>query len=156
MEIACSNHAPKDYICPFCLLVSDVENQHVYSRQEDIIYKDNYITSFVASHWWPNNEGHVLIIPNQHIENIYTLPVELSNRIHALEIEVAKALKKVYECDGVSSRQHNEPAGTQDVWHYHLHVYPRYSGDDFYRTERKLSDEKMRRKYAQLLKDYFQ
>lgn len=37
-----------------------------------------------------------------------------------------------YGCDGVSTRQHNEPAGDQDVWHFHVHVFPRYEGDGLY------------------------
>ncbi|MEK4104712.1 HIT family protein [Paenibacillus sp. FSL R10-2791] len=148
------NHAPEGYTCPFCLLVSGIENEHVRSKQADIIYKDHYITAFIASHWYPNNEGHVLIIPNQHIENIYTLDVEISNRIHELEIEIAKGLKEVYKCDGVSSRQHNEPDGSQDVWHYHLHVFPRYHADNLYGTYGKLSDETARKNFAQLLRRY--
>jgi len=35
-------------------------------------------------------------------------------------------------CDGVSTRQHNEPAGNQDTWHYHVHVFPRYIDDGLY------------------------
>lgn len=65
------SHAPEGYICPFCLLVQGIENKHVGSKQADISYKDDYITGFIASHWWPNNPGHALVIPNQHIENIY-------------------------------------------------------------------------------------
>jgi len=72
-----------------------------------------------------------------------------------LEIEVAIALKKVYQCDGVSSRQHNEPSGDQDVWHYHLHVFPRYKDDNLYKTERELSKQEERIKYADALRDYF-
>jgi histidine triad (HIT) family protein len=41
-------------------------------------------------------------------------------------------MKEVYRCDGVSTRQHNEPAGDQDVWHLHVHVFPRYEGDQLY------------------------
>jgi histidine triad (HIT) family protein len=147
------NHAPKNYICPFCLLVKGIENSHVYSRQWDIVYKDDFVTAFVASHWWPNNKGHVLIIPNEHIENIYSLPVHLSNRIHELEIEIAKAIKEEYKCDGISSRQHNEPCN-QDVWHYHLHVYPRYFDDNLYGTERIISNEVERANYALRLRQY--
>ncbi len=52
--------------------------------------------------------------------------------------QIALALKALYGCDGVSTRQHNEPAGSQDVWHYHLHVTPRYTADAFYsRTHQK-------------------
>jgi histidine triad (HIT) family protein len=67
---------------------------------------------------------------------------------------VAKAIKEIYKCDGISSRQHNEPC-TQDVWHYHLHVYPRYFDDNLYESERKLSDENKRKEYANKLRQYF-
>ena len=45
---------------------------------------------------------------------------------------VALAMKNVYNCGGISLRQHNEPPGNQEVWHYHVHVTPRYLGDEFY------------------------
>jgi histidine triad (HIT) family protein len=50
---------------------------------------------------------------------------------------LALTMKTVYGCDGVSTRQHNEPAGSQDVWHYHLHVIPRYKDDNYYATQRE-------------------
>ncbi|MDN3240096.1 HIT family protein [Glycomyces tritici] len=43
--------------------------------------------------------------------------------------------RETYGCDGVSTRQHNEPAGNQDVWHLHVHVFPRYEGDRLYATK---------------------
>ncbi len=128
------SHAPPDYVCPFCLLVKDIANEHVHSRHSDIIYQDKAVTAFVAAKQWPQNFGNVLIMPNAHFENIYTLPIHLATQIHRVARIVALALKAAYGCDGVSTRQHNEPAGSQDVWHYHLHVTPRYHGDNFYRT----------------------
>ena len=117
------NHEPKGYVCPFCLIVKGIENEHLDTKQNDIVYKDEFVTAFIASGWWGNNKGHVIIIPNKHIENIYDLSSGLSHRIHDVEKKVALALKETYGCDGVSSRQHNEPCGNQDVWHYHLHVF---------------------------------
>lgn len=128
------SHAPTDYACPFCLLINGTVNEHVYSRQSDIIYQDSAITAFVAAKQWPKSYGNILIIPNVHYENIYTLPVHLATDIHRAARAVALALKAVCTCDGISTRQHNEPAGSQDVWHYHLHVTPRYYGDNFYQT----------------------
>jgi histidine triad (HIT) family protein len=61
-------HVPDDYICPFCLVVKgeeDDENKLVQTKQEDIIYKDDYVTALVATLWWPNNKGHVIIIPKK-------------------------------------------------------------------------------------------
>jgi len=63
----------------------------------------------------------------------------------------------MYACDGVSTRQHNEPDGGQDVWHYHLHVFPRYTGDDLYRSpaDKEFLPPEKRMQYAQRLRDYF-
>lgn len=151
------NHEPKEYTCPFCLIVTGVDNKHVYTNQNDVVYRDKQITVFIASHWWPNNKGHVIIVPNEHVENIFDLPDDLSAKIHSMERHVALALKKTYKCHGVSSRQHNEPAGDQDVWHYHLHIFPRYQGDQLYvnNLAKKLSDPKERNGYAEKLREYF-
>ena len=149
------NHEPEGYTCPFCLIVGGVENEHLHTKQEDIVYKDDDVTAFIASCWWKNNKGHVIIIPNKHIENIYDLPSELSHKIHDVEKEIAFALKEMYQCDGVSSRQHNEPCGNQDVWHYHLHVFPRYKNDELYKTSRENSKPEDRIGYAKKIRDYF-
>jgi diadenosine tetraphosphate (Ap4A) HIT family hydrolase len=52
---------------------------------------------------------------------------------HELVKAVSLAMKTVYACDGGSTRQHTEPAGNQDVWHYHVPVTPRYRDDRFLR-----------------------
>lgn len=90
------------------------------------------MTAFVASHWWPSNPGHVLVIPNVHIENIYEFPPELGADLMATTRRVALAMKAAFGCEGISTRQHNEPAGNQDVWHFHQHVFPRWAGDRLY------------------------
>jgi histidine triad (HIT) family protein len=126
------NHEPENYYCPFCLLIKGIKNKHVYSVQSDIIYHNEAVTALVGSHQWPNNHGNIIIVPNEHYENIYDLPVHFALEIHETARMIALAMKKVYTCDGISTRQHNEPAGNQDVWHYHVHVTPRYNGDNFY------------------------
>lgn len=70
---------------------------------------------------------------------------------------MAIAFKRVYGCDGVSTRQHNEPAGNQEVWHYHLHVFPRYVDDDLYdlTAQRRLTTPDERQPYADRLRRYF-
>ena len=52
--------------------------------------------------------------------------------MYAAAARVARALRSSYGCDGTSTRQHNEPGGGQDVWHFHVHVFPRHDGDDLY------------------------
>ncbi|MCY9662658.1 hypothetical protein P5G65_22670 [Paenibacillus chondroitinus] len=69
---------------------------------------------------------------------------------------LAKAFKSVYKCEGVSTRQHNEPAGNQDTWHYHLHVFPRYKNDNMYRSEGRKTTIEERIEYAEKLRTYFE
>jgi histidine triad (HIT) family protein len=132
--------------------VKHVENEHVLSKRTDIVYQDDRVTAFISAHQWPNNPGHVVIIPNQHFENIYDLPIELGGGIHELARAVALAMKAVYSCDGISTRQHNEPAGNQDVWHYHLHVFPRYEGDKLYFSRKQLMAPDRRAEFAEKLR----
>jgi histidine triad (HIT) family protein len=56
------------------------------------------------------------------------------------------------------TRQHNEPAGNQDVWHYHMHVFPRYAGDDLYftRPQQDFSPAEQRLPYADKLREHFE
>lgn len=99
----------------------------------------------------------MLIVPRAHYENLYDMPDELLAHVMVLakRIAIAIAMKAAYGCDGTSLRQHNEPAGNQDVWHFHLHVFPRWDGDRLYqRTDeaREVNAEE-RRKYAAQLRE---
>lgn len=67
---------------------------------------------------------------------------------------VALVFKATYRCDGVSTRQHNEPSGNQDVWHYHVHVFPRYRNDNLYGTRRGDSTPEGRQPYAAKLRAF--
>jgi len=148
------SHKPDGYKCPFCRIVSGVDKNNKGTKQKDIIYQNNYVTAFIASKWWPNNKGHVLVVPNQHFENIYELPVEMAGEIHRVAQMTALAMKHTYKCDGISTRQHNEPAGNQDVWHYHLHVYPRYENDNLYLTKGSYTEPDERPVYAEKLRGW--
>ncbi len=150
------SHAPLNYTCPFCELLSWNEREW-WSCTDDIFYSDEYITAFVSTRHWRNNHGNVLIIPNIHSENLYDISEEDLTRIHIFSQKVAVAMKQCYLCDGVSIRQHNEPAGNQDVWHYHLHVFPRYVDDQLYelhKTKAPTHPEE-RKKYADILREFF-
>jgi histidine triad (HIT) family protein len=72
------------------------------------------------------------VIPRAHVENLYDVPNEVGHALWDLTPLVARTMRSVYDCDGTSTRQHNEPAGTQDVWHLHVHVFPRYPDDGLY------------------------
>lgn len=149
------NHAPTNYICPFCSLLRGGKNKNMFSVVSDIFFRDEHVCAMISSHQWPNNRGHALVFPIQHYENIYDLPVALGGKIHTVARKIALAMKSLYSCDGISTRQHNEPAGNQDVWHYHLHIFPRYAGDHLYASQYAEMPAEERAEYANLLRSYF-
>lgn len=150
------SHQPDGYRCPACRIVAGEDIRDDYTKQTDVVYRDSAVTAWVSSAWWPGNAGHVLVVPNEHYENVYDIPEALLGAVQALGKRIALALKATYGCEGTSFRQHNEPAGNQELWHYHLHVFPRYSGDDLYvRTpERRDTTPNERSPYAQRLRQY--
>lgn len=151
------NHEPQWYICPFCRVVAGIEDDRVITRKQDIVYQDDLVIAFIWSHRRPNNHGSVIIIPRHHVENLYDMNNELLSYIHIVAKKIAIAFKEVYGCDWVSTRQHNEPSGNQDVRHYHFHVIPRYANDDLYvrHLEKFQTTPEQRWEYAQKLKKYF-
>jgi histidine triad (HIT) family protein len=126
------NHEPPGYPCPFCRLLAGEET--VLNGVRDVVLRTELATALIAPRWWPANEGHVLVIPNAHHENLYDLPARYGYAVHDVIQQVACAMRTAYGCAGTSTRQHNEPAGDQEVWHFHTHVFPRYPGDNLYRT----------------------
>lgn len=148
------SHQPDGYDCPFCRVVRGEDADARYTRQADIVLRTEKVTAFIAAAWWPENPGHVLVIPKAHYENIYTIPDDELAAVQIVGKQIAVALKAAYGCDGTSFRQHNEPAGYQDVWHYHLHVFPRYHDDQLYLRsgQKRFTTPAEREPYAQKLR----
>ena len=61
------NHAPSEYVCPFCMLVQDEEIIESQLKQTDIVFQSADVTALMATRKYPNNQGHVLVIPNEHL-----------------------------------------------------------------------------------------
>lgn len=148
------SHQPKDYLCPFCDWLNGNETE--LKQNSDIVYQNDTATAFIAPKWWLNNPGHVIIIPNKHFENIYDIPDSLLGDLFNTSKRIAIAIREAYDCTGTSLRQHNEPDGNQDVWHFHVHVFPRYKDDDLYKNheQKKYVSPAERKVYADRLRPY--
>jgi histidine triad (HIT) family protein len=146
------HHAPDQYACPFCQIVDGLLDP------TGVVEPGAVVTTLISKWWFPRNPGHVLVVPNEHVENVYAISDELLGVVYTKARRVAIALKEIYGCDGTSMRQHNEPAGDQDVWHFHVHVLPRYRGDDLYLSHREHRETTLaeREPYATRLREYFQ
>jgi histidine triad (HIT) family protein len=148
------NHQPPDYNCPFCRVAAGEEDEH--AGKNDIIYENADVLAKIAPKWWVNNPGAVLVVPKHHYENIYDAPDEIVSEVYKDVKMVAIAIRSTYDCEGTSTRQHNEPAGNQDVWHLHVHVFPRNKDDDLYlnHENKAFVDAATRAPYAEKLRAF--
>ena len=110
----------KDDHCIFCKLANgDIPTLSLY---ED----ENFNVIFDAG---PVTLGHALIIPKEHAANLFELEDDLVARAHVLAKKLAKILMETFDADGINILQNNFPAAGQSVFHFHIHLIPRYVDD---------------------------
>ena len=78
----------------------------------------------------PGSKGHSLILPKAHYANLYEMPDELLGKAMAVAKKTAAALTKGLAADGINMIQNNGIAAGQTVFHFHMHLIPRYEGKE--------------------------
>ena len=77
----------------------------------------------------PASKGHALILPKSHAANIYELPDELAGKAMILAKKMATKMTEKLGCDGFNIVQNNGEVAGQTVFHFHMHLIPRYADD---------------------------
>ena len=77
----------------------------------------------------PASKGHALLLPKEHYENLYMLPDELAAKALPVAKKMITKLTEVLGCDGYNVVQNNGETAGQTVFHFHMHLMPRYKGD---------------------------
>lgn len=93
------------------------------------VYEDDNVLAFLDIH--PVNIGHTLVIPKAHHTNLYETPDEDLARMIAVVKKLSIAIKKALNADGINIEMNNDPVAGQIIFHAHLHIVPRFSGDGF-------------------------
>ena len=116
----------KDENCIFCKLANgDIPT--------NVIYEDDTFTVILDAD--PATRGHALILPKEHAANIYELPDETAAKVFVLAKKLATKMTEILKCDGFNIVQNNGTVAGQTVFHFHMHLIPRYIGDG---TEERL------------------
>ena len=109
--------------CVFCKLLSS-------ELEVSLIHQDNVCSAFMDIQ--PVNAGHALVVPNRHAPYLADLDEDEGAQMFRVAQRVAAALRKCgLRCEGVNFFLADGEAAGQEVFHVHLHVFPRYSGDGF-------------------------
>lgn len=77
----------------------------------------------------PASKGHALILPKEHYANLYELDDEVASKVLVLAKKMITKLTDVLGCDGYNLVQNNGEVAGQTVHHFHMHLIPRYEGD---------------------------
>ncbi|MCW5548420.1 MAG: HIT family protein [Opitutaceae bacterium] len=144
-------HAPPDYKCPFCRMA--LELQQAQAVTGGFVLEEERVFALIPLHYYGGTKGNCLIIPKAHHENLFDIEAGLGVDLLRVSKRLAVAMKTAFACEGISTRQHNEPAGDQDVWHFHMHIFPRYRGDGLYAAPKARYLETERLDLARRLRD---
>ena len=109
----------RDDNCIFCKLANgDIPTATLYEDDDFRVILDA----------GPATKGHALILPKEHYANLYELDDELAAKVLILAKKMITKLTDVLGCDGYNIVQNNGEAAGQTVFHFHMHVIPRYEG----------------------------
>lgn len=106
--------------CVFCAIVAGEAPSHG-------VYEDDHAIAFMDIN--PATDGHTLVIPKRHAPDLWELPEEDGVAVFRAARTVAHALREGLQPDGLNVLQSNGTAALQTVFHYHVHLIPRYHGD---------------------------
>ena len=106
--------------CIFCKIAGGVIPSAILYEDEDFR---------VILDLGPATKGHALILPKNHFANLFEIPEDMDAKAFILAKKIAKKMKDVFGCDGVNIVQNNGVAAGQTVFHFHIHLNPRYEGD---------------------------
>lgn len=110
----------KDENCIFCKLANgEIPTATLYEDDDFRIILDT----------GPASKGHALILPREHYKNLYELDDEIAAKTLVLAKKMITKLTDVLECDGYNIVQNNGETAGQTVFHFHVHLIPRYKGD---------------------------
>jgi histidine triad (HIT) family protein len=103
--------------CIFCKIISK-------KAGAVIVFEDDHSLAFLDIH--PLNPGHTLVIPKKHYPSMVEMPPEEVGRVFVSVAKVMRGVKKASNADGINIGQSNGRAASQEIFHMHVHVIPRY------------------------------
>ncbi|MGQ9567846.1 MAG: HIT family protein [Anaerolineae bacterium] len=106
--------------CIFCAIAAG-------RAPAEILFEDAETVAFLDIN--PAAPGHTLIIPRRHYRNLFDLDPEVGAAVMRSAVRVAWALREALAPDGMNLVQANERAAFQSVFHFHVHLVPRWLGD---------------------------
>jgi histidine triad (HIT) family protein len=100
----------------------------------------------------PQADGHTLVLPKAPAENIFDLDPEMAAAVMRSGQRIARAVKQAFRADGITLMQFNGPVAGQTVFHFHLHVLPRYADQPLRSHGRNMADPALLEEHARRIR----
>lgn len=110
-----------DNNCIFCKIIGG-------EIPSTVLYEDEYFR--VIMDISPAAKGHAIMISKKHAADIFEMDQETASKALVVASKVAKAMKEELKCDGLNILQNNGEAAGQTVFHFHIHLIPRFKDDN--------------------------
>jgi histidine triad (HIT) family protein len=108
--------------CTFCDLIRG-------AAEVSVCYEDAKALAFMDIQ--PVNPGHVLVVPKAHVETLGDVPYDLAMHLFGVAMRIAPVIRKIAGADDMNIVVNSGAAAGQNIFHYHVHLIPRTSGDGF-------------------------
>ena len=132
--------------CVFCKIIEGKAPAH-------IVYKDDDVTVFLDI--YPVEKGHLLVVPNEHYESVADAPPHVAAKVFAVAAAFARIYRKELDAPGVNVLANSGRAAGQEIFHFHVHVIPRWRGGGWRTlTLRHRLDEIEAREVLEMLKPH--
>jgi histidine triad (HIT) family protein len=114
------------------------------------VYEDEATLAFMDV--MPQADGHTLVLPKSAAENLFDLDPEMAAAVMRSAQKIARAVKRAFDADGITLMQYNGPVAGQTVFHFHLHVLPRYVDQPLRSHGRKMADAAVLEEHARRIR----
>lgn len=126
--------------CIFCNIIE----RHAPA---DIVYEDQHSIAFLDI--YPLNPGHTLVVSKKHYAVLDEMPPEEVGLLFSTVAKVMKGVKVAVAADGINIGQSNGKAASQDVFHVHVHIIPRFTQEiqrgETFPNRKKLGRDEMKK-----------
>ena len=133
--------------CIFCKIAAgEIPSRKIYEDSDLIAIMDGNLTA----------KGHSVIIPKEHCTNIYDIDEDIAAKVMKTAKKLATKMTVALNCDGFNLLQNNGETAGQTMFHFHMHLIPRYKDADnnmLKFTSVSFSDEEMDAIRDQIIKD---
>ena len=114
--------------CRFCNVARHIKPEHV-------VYENRSVIAYMSREQL--TKCHILVIPKKHYRDIFDIDEKISAKIFKITVKLSKIVRKAINPDGLDVYQCNGKYADQSVFHFHMHIFPRFKGGGWFKIYEK-------------------